>query len=599
MKEQFIKHSGNVLKACLAAAFAALLISGAAWGQSPPNAGRLLQEFEKTLPPQPPEKPSEQVPVPQEPPMKQLKEAKLYVKGFSFRMDFPVVPESELQQLLKVYKNREDTFAELQEAAAKITGYLRGKGYFLAKAYIPQQEIIEGIVRINVVIGKAEVGKAGKVVEVEGEIKRLKQSVIQGIMSETVKADAPLELDKLERGILLVNDLPGMAAATNLSAGSVPGTTKITVKVKEGPLITGSAGFDDFGERYTGRERILGSLNINDLSGYGDSITFSGLQAGEPVFNINKGKMWVWSAGWHVPIGYSGLQAGIAYTSLGYRIGEENSDLDSHGTAITYAANATYPIIRSRENNLYASISYDHKNLLDATAVSVIDDKRVNVVSMGFSGNMLDTFWGGGYTAYGLSATGGHLELGGNPDNLAADQLTLRTEGDYWKFNYNVDRQQSIGSGFSLYGALNGQYSGKNLDSSEQFILGGPTGVRAYGSGEAPGDDGLVTNMEIRKDFPGSTPLGHIQALTFFDYGWIVLHKDTWANWNSGNPALKNSYGLSGAGLGLNISMTAFYFIRAYWAVTLGPNPGLSAAGLDSEGRRHDNRFWVQSLVYF
>lgn len=531
--------------------------------------------------------------------MKQVKEAKLYVKGFSFRMDFPVVPESELQNIVKGYTNREVTFGELEEAAAKVTGYLRGKGYFLAKAYIPQQEIVDGIVRINVVVGKAEIGKKGNVVEVEGELKRLKQGLVQGIMSDTVKADAPLELGKLERGILLVNDLPETTASTSLSAGSTPGTTKIAVKVKEGPLITGSFGSDNFGERYTGRERFLGNLNVNDLTGYGDTITLSGLQAGEPVFNINKGRMWVWSAGLHVPIGYSGLQTGGAYTSLGYKIGEEESTLDSHGTAGTWTANATYPIIRSREDNLYAMIKYDHKDLFDATIVSVIDDKRLNVITMGFNGNITDTFWGEGYTTYGLSASGGHLELGRNPDDLAVDQITLRTEGDYWKFNYNVARQQNIGRGFSLYSAVNGQYSGKNLDSSEQFILGGSTGVRAYGTGEAPGDDGIVSNMEIRKDFPGSTPLGHVQAFTFFDYGWIVLHKTTWANWNSGNPALKNSYGLSGAGVGLNLSLTSVYFIRAYWAATIGPNPGLSVSGLDSEGRRHDNRFGVQGLLYF
>ncbi len=404
--------------------------------------------------------------------MKHPKEVKLYVKGFSFRMDFPVVPESELQQIVKVYTNREVTFEELEEAAAKVTGYLRGKGYFLAKAYIPQQEIIDGIVRINVIVGKAEVGKNGNVVEVEGELKRLKKSVVQGIMSDTVKAEAPLELGKLERGILLVNDLPGVTASTNLTAGSTSGTTKIAVKVKEGPLITGSVGFDDYGERYTGRERFVGSFNINDMSGHGDTITLSGLQAGEPLFNINKGKMWLWSAGWRVPIGYSGLQAGGTYTSLGYKIGEEESALNSHGTAGTWTANATYPIIRSREHDLYATIKYDHKELLDATIVTVIDDKRVNVITMGFNGNVSDTFGGGGYTTFGLSASGGHLELGRNPDNLAVDQLTLRTEGDYWKFNYNLARQQNIGSGFSLYGAVNGQYSGKNLDSSEQLDTG-------------------------------------------------------------------------------------------------------------------------------
>ena len=43
------------------------------------------------------------------------------------------------------------------------------------------------------------------------------------------------------------------------------------------------------------------------------------------------------------------------------------------------------------------------------------------------------------------------------------------------------------------------QFSNKNLDSSEQLSLGGITGVRAYPSGEASGDQGykLTTELQI------------------------------------------------------------------------------------------------------
>ena len=45
-----------------------------------------------------------------------------------------------------------------------------------------------------------------------------------------------------------------------------------------------------------------------------------------------------------------------------------------------------------------------------------------------------------------------------------------------------------IGSRLSL------QETGTNLDSSEDFLLGGPYGVRAYPLGEAPGDRGYLWN---------------------------------------------------------------------------------------------------------
>ena len=578
----------------------ACLTSSISWGQAPPDAGRILQEMQKAAPPeQATEKPPIITPAPPAPPMKRPAEARLFVEGFIFSMDIPVVPESELQKVVKDYTNREATFGELMEAAEKVTNYLRGKGYFLAKAYIPQQEIANGIVKISILIGKAERGTEGKIAEVGGPQKRLSESVIQGIMGNAVKPDEALKLRDLERGVLLINDLPETTAQANLSAGSTPGTTKVALKVNEGHLITGSVGFDTFGNRYTGLGRFLGNLNINDLTGYGDQITIGGIQAGDPIFNVNKGNMWLWRVGWQMPIGYSGLKAGVAYTSLGYRVGQELSDADEHGTARIWAVNAIYPIIRTRDNNLFTTIEYDYKILMDATDDISIDNKRVNVVTLGVNGNRTDIFGGGGYSICGLSWSGGHLNLGRNGDNLLVDQQTLKTDGDYWKLLYFASRLQNIGKGFSLYGSLSGQYASKNLDTSEQFILGGPNGIRAYATGEAPGDNGVLINAEIRKDFPGSTPVGHIQAITFFDWGWIVLHKHTWTDWNSENPSLKNSYGLSGAGVGINLSKPSVYLVRAFWAAKVGPNPGRTSSGLDSDGKRFDNRFWAQGILYF
>ena len=79
-----------------------------------------------------------------------------------------------------------------------------------------------------------------------------------------------LLLDGLERGLLLLNDLPGISAQAKLDPGSEPGTTRLSVDVTEGPLISGSAWADNFGNRYTGAERLNAQVNWNNPSGAGD-----------------------------------------------------------------------------------------------------------------------------------------------------------------------------------------------------------------------------------------------------------------------------------------------------------------------------------------
>ena len=575
-----------------------LFAGGAAWGQSPPDAGRLLEEIQKTAPPTVRPKPEVNVPVPKEQGSKEGSEAKVFVKSFSFTLDAPVVPQAELQKLLSGYTNREVTFTELEEAAAKVAHYLRGKGYFLAKAYMPQQEIVGGVVRIVVMVGKADGARGGKPVSVEMLAhKRLNENVVQGIMGMSVKPGEPLKLDQLERGVMLVNDLPGVTAIANLTPGSTPGTTRVGVQTTEGRLVTGSAAFDTYGNRYTGQGRFIGALNLNDLTGYGDQFTVSGVQAGDPTYDTDGGWMNLWRAGWQVPLGYCGARGGFSYSSLKYRIGEEFRGTDAFGDAQTWSANVAYPLIRGRENNLFTSLVYDYKKLNDKVEGTTVDDKRIHVVTAGLQGSAIDGLLGGGFTAYGLAVAGGNLDLDGFQPFLATDQQTRNTNGAYWKLNANGSRVQNLGDGFSLFVAAQGQYAGENLDTSEQITLGGPTGVRAFPTGEASGDDGALVNVELRADLGGPSWLGQFQASAFYDHGWVRLHANTWDNWNGGQSAIKNSYDIGGGGFGLTLEKSSQYQIKAFWAAK-EDNPGKSAAGLDSDGKNLKSRVWVQASAF-
>jgi hemolysin activation/secretion protein len=62
--------------------------------------------------------------------------------------------------------------------------------------------------------------------------------------------------------------------------------------------------------------------------------------------------------------------------------------------------------------------------------------------------------------------------------------------------------------GFTLYASFSGQRASKNLDSSEEFFLGGPNGVRAYPQGEGAGDEGWLSRLELRH---GAGPHGRFR----------------------------------------------------------------------------------------
>jgi hemolysin activation/secretion protein len=116
--------------------------------------------------------------------------------------------------------------------------------------------------------------------------------------------------------------------------------------------------------------------------------------------------------------------------------------------------------------------------------------------------------------------------------------------------------------------------------------------------GEATGDSGGVATAELRYDFPEIRYVGIPQLVGFFDEGWVRLHDSTWAN-SVTTFSGKNSYSLSGAGIGANLTKPNFYVIRVAWAAKVGSNPGRSDSGLDADGKSDDNRYWIQAMFIF
>ncbi|WP_308410605.1 POTRA domain-containing protein, partial [Janthinobacterium sp. ROICE36] len=66
----------------------------------------------------------------------------------------PVFTESELVASTGFVPGSELTLGELRAMASKIASYYQNRGYFLAQAYLPAQDIHDGVVQISVLPGQ-------------------------------------------------------------------------------------------------------------------------------------------------------------------------------------------------------------------------------------------------------------------------------------------------------------------------------------------------------------------------------------------------------------------------------------------------------------
>lgn len=63
------------------------------------------------------------------------------------------IDKAACEDLVADYVGQELTLSQLQQAADKVTAYLRKQGYTVATAFIPPQQIANGAVEIRVLLG--------------------------------------------------------------------------------------------------------------------------------------------------------------------------------------------------------------------------------------------------------------------------------------------------------------------------------------------------------------------------------------------------------------------------------------------------------------
>jgi hemolysin activation/secretion protein len=172
-----------------------------------------------------------------------------------------------------------NSFSYLNNEAGKITQHLRLQGYLVANAYIPAQAVKDGIVEIAVVIGRY-----GKI-DIQNH-SGLKTDVAASFLSGLKNGDY-VKKDKLDQTLLFLNDLSGVRVKATLVPGSDSSTFDLVVAINDTVKMGGQTYADNWGNCYTGKNRLGFSLNLNDLSGCGDLLNLGGTYAGGGMYSYS------------------------------------------------------------------------------------------------------------------------------------------------------------------------------------------------------------------------------------------------------------------------------------------------------------------------
>ena len=493
----------------------------------------------------------------------------ILVSEFHLKGDLPV-PASELVNLLAGETGKSHTLRGLNTLAGRLTTHLRDRGYLLAFAYVPAQEIKDGNVDIVVVPGVY-----GQIL-IQGDA-HLKDSFLRGIFGNA-RNGAVITRAPLERALLIANEIPGLEVRSTFVPGKATGSADLVIVVRDAGKISGAAYTDNWGDRYTGRVRYGTQLSVNNLSGTGDTFTLGGLSSFQGMNNYD--------FGYNAYLGTGGLKAFLRRSQVSYSLGDTFADLGSTGTAEVISTGLSYPLVRNRAFSLVASLGFDNKKLVDDIATTGEHiPKTDNLWNIGISGNFSDTWGGGGANAFSLNYNRVNL---GFDDAAAAntDDAGAQTAGAFGKLTASYQRRQYLRRNLQLNLSFSGQLTDKNLDSSEKIYLGGPTGVRAYPQNEASGDQGYRAGAEVSYRVPGlSTPKSGFYVSGYFDCGAVMLNKNQYV-------AGPNYRSLSGAGIGVLWTRDRDYAFRIDYAWKTSAEAAVSDTDKSAQ-------LWLQAVKYF
>lgn len=456
-----------------------------------------------------------------------------------------VLPASRLQAQADTYTGREVTGSDILELAASLTAIYRNEGYILSLVIVPPQTISDGTLTLRVI---------------EGYIDRVSLQTGKGVgaslrarlaeIGENIRASRPTQAAVLERYLLIANDFPGIELRSVLSPSPERGAADLTLiaTVKQ---FEGFTSVDNYGSKYLGPGQLSVGVTGNQLLGVNDQWRVIGVGTGNTDMSYGQ-------FDYSQVLSSEGLKVSATVSRGSTQPGDILKPYDIRGMADTAALSMSSPLLRTRNQSVFARAAYEHSDInTDVLGTRTVEDK-IRALRLGLNWRVLDQL--DGYNALDVNFSQG---LGGTSE---ADLLKSRVgaSGIFNKLMFDYERSQFIAPTIDVTVGLGGQWANTPLLSSEQYALGGRRFGRAYEPAELVGERALAFRVETRHHGSSGIPgFSAGQLFGFYDIGQV---------WRVGEPiaGTPDTQSLASAGFGtrLFLQRRVVAVVEAAWPLT-------------------------------
>lgn len=399
------------------------------------------------------------------------------------------------------------TFEELLTLRSAITQLYVENGYITSGAFLPVNQILEDVVRLQVVEGKLEQ------VEISG-LNRLREGYVRSRLGIT--PSTPLNQERLVEALQLLQLDPLIEQVNaELTAGSTPGRSVLLLGLEEAPAF--HSGVFVANNRPPSIGSTQGGVFIahDNLLGFGDRLLVEyGRSEGLDLYDIS----------YAIPVNASDGTLSFRYSNNDSNIIEDNfRDFNINSESDTFSFGFRQPIVRLPETEVALGLSLDlrqSQTFLGDRPFSFSlgpDNGEANVTVLRFSQEWVDR------RADRILAFRSEFSFG-----LDAFDATINdtgTDGQFFAWREQFQYVQQLPSNLLLLARISAQLTPDSLLPLERIAVGGISTVRGYQENQLVADNGVIGSVEVRVPLVG-TPGNQLQLAPFFEIGSVWNNDD-------------------------------------------------------------------------
>lgn len=444
----------------------------------------------------------------------------------------------EIEKTIYPFLGESKDIDTVEKARAALEEVYQGKGYQTVAVDIPEQDVVNGVVYLNVT---------------EAKISRLRVTESRYFSLGSIKAKVPeLAEGKVPNLSVMQEQLAELGRQSSdrtvvpiLRAGDTPGTLEVDLKVSDKFPLHGKVEVNGRNVAGTSRLRTIASLRYDNLWQKFHSASFMYQTAPEKPDEVE-----VYVGTYVMPLfdTENRLALYAVRSSSDSQIASAGA-LSIIGIGNIYGARVVMPL--ANKDNYFHTLTMgaDYKSFEEDLFLIGADTLRTPISYLPFMAQYT------GYISHDKSLLSFNAGLNfsirglGNDAQEFADKRFL-AKPNYLIFSGGIDYKRTLPFGMEFVSRVTGQVADSPIISNEQYAIGGDESVRGYHEIQVLADHGVQGSLELIS--PHLLPLtdswefiNKLKGLVFVDAGrgWLqnVL------------PGIDDKFNLAGVGFGFRL----------------------------------------------